>query len=89
MYGQVHANRVFYRQVPEPGHRFRQISLHELNTFIVIVGEGEVIQDVPQFQANNPDAEASIFHNLQAAMAEIENECHRAEQDGWIAYHFG
>ena len=86
MYGQIHANRVFYRDAPVPGHSFRQIALHELDNFIVVVGEGEVIHDVPQFQANNPDAEAYIFHNLRDALNEVENECRRAEQEGWLPY---
>jgi hypothetical protein len=55
-----------------------------LDTFIVIVGEGEVIHDVPKFQADNPDAEASIFGNLADALKEVESECRRAEQEGWI-----
>jgi hypothetical protein len=87
MYGQVHANRVFYRNAPAPGHKFRQIALHELDNFIVIVGEGEVMHDVPQFQASNPDAEAYIFSNLRDALNEVENECRRAEEEGWVQYH--
>jgi hypothetical protein len=89
MYGQVHANRVFYRNAPVPGHKYRQIALHELNNFIVIVGEGDVVHDVPNFQVNNPDAEAAIFNNLREALTEVENECRRAEQDGLLPYQPG
>ena len=86
MYGEVHANRVFYKNAPAPGHRFKQVALHELDTFIVIVGEGEVVHDVLQFQATNPDAEAYIFDNLGEAQDEVANQCRMAEQEGWIPY---
>jgi hypothetical protein len=86
MFGQVHLNRVFYRDAPAPGHKFRQIALHELNNFIVIVGEGEVVHDVPKFQADNPDAEAHIFNSLADARNDVEVECRRAEQEGWRPY---
>jgi hypothetical protein len=89
MYGQVHANRVFYRNAPRPGHRYRQIALHELNSFIVIVGDGDVVHEVPQFQVNNPDAEALIFDNLRDALNEVESECRRAEEDGLFPYEPG
>ena len=86
MHGEVHANYVFYRNAPKPGHKFRQITLHELETFIVIVGEGEVIQDAPKFQASNQDAESYICNTLEEALAEVEKERQRAEQEGWLPY---
>jgi hypothetical protein len=86
MYGQVHENRVFYKDVPARGNKFRQIALHELDQFIVIVGEGEVIHDVPRFQAENADAEAHLYGNLKDARDDVEVECRRAEQEGWIRY---
>ena len=86
MYGEVHTNRVYYKNAPKPGHTYRQISLHELDKFIVIVGEGEVIQDAPKFQANSTDSEAHTFSNLKEALKDVEAECLRAAQEGWIPY---
>jgi len=47
MYGQVHANRVLYKDNPQPGHEYRQIVVVELEQFQVRVFEGSVIQTGP------------------------------------------
>jgi len=52
MYGEVHANRVFYKEIAEPEHRFRQITVHELEHFILTLKDGGVFQDIP-FKADN------------------------------------
>ncbi len=88
MYGEVHANHVYYKVAPQPGHRFRQIGLHELEQFIVLIGEGDVIHDIPSFQANNPDAEAYFHNNLADALADVDRERRRAEEEGWTRYHW-
>jgi len=86
MYGQIHANYVLYRDRPERGHRYRQIVVHELDTFIVIFGEGDVVQDGAAFAVSSPDAEAGIHGHLRDAMTEAGDIFNRSVTEGWIPY---
>ena len=86
MYGQVHANRVLYKDNPQPGHEYRQIVVVELEQFQVRVFEGSVIQTGPQFAVDNPDAEY-YFHNILAeALADVEREVAESVGNGWTPH---
>ena len=86
MYGQVHANRVLYREGPQPGNEFRQIVVVELEQFQVRIFEGAVVQLDPQFLVNNPDAEYYLHNTLQEALADVESEFEQSVENGWLPY---
>lgn len=86
MYGQVHANYVLYKHRPQVGHRYRQIVIHELESFLVISGEGEVVRDGADFAVNNPDAEAGVYDNLPDAHGEAGAIFERSVAEGWKPY---
>ena len=67
MYSQVHANRVLYRDDPQPGQEFRQIVVVELEQFEVRIFEGTVIQLDPKFLVENPNAEILSGQHLEGS----------------------
>jgi hypothetical protein len=86
MYGQVHVNYVLYQDRPEAGHKFRQISVHELDSFIVLQGEGNVIQAAEAFLADNPDAHAGLHNKLDSALREAKEMFDDSVAEGWTPY---
>jgi hypothetical protein len=86
MYGQVYGNRVLYKMNPEPGHRYRQIVVVELEQFQVRVLGGNVIQPDPHFLADSQDAEVTFHSSLQAAVDDAEKEYKASVESGWIPY---
>jgi hypothetical protein len=87
MYGQVHANRVLYRDDPQPGEEFRQIVVVELEQFQVRIFEGTVVQLDPKFLVENPDAEYFLHGTLKEALADVEKEVAESVAHGWKPYH--
>ncbi len=86
MYSQVHANRVLYRDDPQPGQEFRQIVVVELEQFQVRIFEGTVIQLDPKFLVENPNAEYFLDSTLKEALADAEKEFAQSVADGWKPY---
>jgi hypothetical protein len=86
MYGKVHQNRVFYRMSPQPGHRYRQLVIVELESFYLKMFEGESIQTDPKFIAECSDAKIHMQPDLRAAIADLERECRDAIHEGWLPY---
>ena len=86
MYGQVHENRVLYKDEAKPGNRYRQIVVVELEQFDVRILEGDVIRSDPQFLASSESAELYPHSDLQAALKDAEEEFRRSVQNGWIPY---
>jgi hypothetical protein len=86
MYGQLHANRVLYRDVPQPGINFRQIALVEAEQFQVRIFEGSVVQLNPKAIFDNPDAEFHLHGTLEEARADVEQEFNASLANGWLAY---
>jgi hypothetical protein len=87
MHGEIHRNRVLYREHPQPGHRYRQIVVVEKDRFEVLIFEGDVVQTDPQFIAQCSDAEISLHQTLKAALAEAESEFQRSITAGWTPYY--
>jgi len=86
MYGQVPLNLVFYKNDAKPGHRYRQIAVHEVEKFLVIVGEGDVVQTAAQFLANCDMYAMTMFPDVDSAIKDAQEEAARSVQDGWIPY---
>jgi hypothetical protein len=84
MYGQVHENRVLYKQ--EANNRYRQIVVVEMRQFEVRIFEGDVIRRDPRFLANSASAEQYSHPNLSAALDDAEVEFRKSVEDGWIPY---
>jgi hypothetical protein len=87
VYGQVHGNSVFYKTNPKPGHRYRQIAVHELEKFLVVIGHGDVVQTAERFVANCDTAEITTFPDLETAIRDASEQAAQSEKDGWIPYH--
>lgn len=93
MYGQVHANIVFYRNAPgvgndvQAGNQFKQIAVVEREQYEVRIFEGEVRQPEPNFSVDNPDAMVALHDTLAAALRDAEAERAQSIQDGWEPYH--
>lgn len=86
VYGQVHANRVLYRDNPQPGHRYRQIAVVEKDQFEVRIFEGDVVQTEPQFVSESSDAEVHFHPTLNGALAQVEEEFRGSAGAGWVPY---
>jgi hypothetical protein len=86
MYGEVHANRVFYKPRPSAGSRYKNIAIIEKGQFEVRIFEGDVLQTDPQFIANSSDAEIYFHPNLQSAIADADKESQACKADGWVPY---
>ena len=86
MYGEVHANRVLYRDNPIPGARFRQIVVVELEQFQVRILQGAVVQIAPRFTADNPDSELYLHSDLKSALEYAEKEFKASVEAGWKPY---
>lgn len=81
-------NRAFYRQDPEPGHRYRQIAILEENEFQVCIFEGDVIQTDPTVIAMRAGRNVRSHPALEEAMADAEKELRKSVAGGWIRYRF-
>jgi hypothetical protein len=86
MFGEVHQNRVFYRINPQPGHRYRQLVIVELESFHLKIIEGESIQTDPKLIAECSGAKTHIRPDLNTAVADLERECRHAIHEGWLPY---
>lgn len=86
MYGEVHKNRVLYKEHAQPGHRYRQIAVIEKEQFEIRIFEGDVVQNDPQFIAQCSDAEISFHPTLEPALADAEDEFQRSVAAGWTAF---
>ena len=86
MYGELHANRVLYRETPQVGTHYRQIALVEAEQFEVRIFEGTVAQMDPKFVAESPDAEVYFYGTLAEARADVEREFQESVASGWRPY---
>jgi hypothetical protein len=86
MYSEVHANRVLYKQNPEPGQRYRQIAVIEGELFEVRIFSGDVIHTDPKFIAYSSEAEVHFHASLQPALADVDKEFNESVAAGWIPY---
>lgn len=82
-------NRVFYRETPEPGHRYRQIAvLHEGDGFQVCIFEGEAIQTDPRVIAMLARENLRSHSDFEEAMFDAQQESRKTQAAGWIRYRF-
>ncbi len=88
MYTEVHANRVFYKSEPKPGHRYRQLVVVEKEKYELRILEGEVKDVAPVFDVNSLDAEITLHNDLRSALSDLEAQCAEAVKQGWIPYRF-
>jgi hypothetical protein len=87
MHGEVHCNRPLYKTDPEPGHRYRQITVVEFNTkFLLRIHEGDVILTEPEFKSHSTDAETYFHNTLKEALSDADGELQRGTAEGWIPY---
>jgi hypothetical protein len=86
--GRLAYNRVFYRQKPEPGHRYRQIAILGENGFEVCIFEGDAIQTDPAMIAMLAVGNMRSHPDLEEAIADAEQESRKSTAEGWIRYRF-
>ena len=48
--------------------------------------EGEVLEEEPRFDVDNPDAEVYLHDDLKSALADAEKECEHSVEAGWIQH---
>jgi hypothetical protein len=57
MFNDVRAMRVFYRDSPTPGSRYRQMAIVEKESFEVRIFHGDVVLTEPEWLSVSSDAE--------------------------------
>jgi hypothetical protein len=86
MYSQLHVNYVFYKDEPRPGNLYKQIVVVEKEKYELRIFEGEVLEEEPRFDVDNPDAEVYLHDDLKSALADAEKECEHSVEAGWIQH---
>jgi hypothetical protein len=82
-------NLVFYRERPQPGHRYRQIAvLRERNGFQVCIFEGEAIQADAKMIAMRARENVRSHSDFEEAIADAQQESRKTKAAGWIRYRF-
>jgi hypothetical protein len=88
MYSEVHLHRVFYKNRPSAGHRFRNVAVVEKEQFEVRIFEGDVVQTDPKFIANTSAEKVYFYPTLKSALDDAEQRSKESVSTGWFPHNF-